>query len=266
MHNEKKVFFKSQAKQIGLAWLFCFLYSFCAYPVSKENKISEIKSVSLISNIPIVIDGILHNQTDSLVISYYKKFVIYRISVTESFSKLETDQYGNILNDKKWKNDTIVYNYFIHHQDSAFGLKYKRVKYGLGQRMLVDSFIKMYAFGGIDLYKNIYKQSEVEKINTDNYSYVERLVMKNKIDERYADTVLLYFSNKNNFDGIEISLSKKLDSLKDKKLVKSRFIYNPIISIKYSFPMPARTFWFELSKKTSSYKEKEQINMLVSFK
>jgi hypothetical protein len=66
------------------------------------------------------------------------------------------------------------------------------------------------------------------------------------IYESYPDTVRLYYQKKSLFDGIDFALSPSLDSEKNKKLVRSRFIYNPRLPTKSSPMLPSMEIWFDL--------------------
>jgi hypothetical protein len=47
---------------------------------------------------------------------------------------------------------------------------------------------------------------------------------------------------------MQYSLSRALDSIKQQKLIKARFVYNPSFSKKYSIHMPQREVLLEIKK------------------
>ena len=210
----------------------------------KDGSLHILKSIKVSSNVPIILsNGKLENETDSLILIYYDNYVLYKIpNVSETFQNI-LDKNGQLLSRKLTKRQ-IVYSYFFCKKTDVFGSFYDSINTQNGHKLSVDSFLIRKGYFQNNLYDNIYNNvndSLVESVRSGSAELVEKFITKNIYDESYNDTTYLYYST--TLNNVQFTLSKKMDSLKHMKLVKSRFIYNETISKKYSFPLPARELW-----------------------
>jgi hypothetical protein len=235
----------SMIQPVTIGWIMAFVY-LCYGCSSHAQESNNLKAAKVRFSLPLMINGQLVNQADSFTIFYYHDAVVIRNTVKNSSSKLRFDTAGEFIGQDSITENKPTFSYYIYHRDSIIGLRYKSLKPGAGRSYPVDSFLIKYTFDKMGLYNDIYKDAVLTKSVFDPYDQVDQIVPKLKPDESYPDTVRLYYQKKSLFDGIDFALSPSLDSEKNKKLVRSRFIYNPRLPTKSSPMLPSMEIWFDL--------------------
>jgi hypothetical protein len=102
------------------------------------------------------------------------------------------------------------------------------------------------------------------KTNEEGNELVEKYIPRIKYDETYPDSTFLYFRN-DKVKYNDFSFSPYLDSLKNRKIFKIIFTYNPIPKGVYSFDVPGRNIIFEM-RQIQLTNEKEVIKFFDKVK
>jgi hypothetical protein len=175
--------------------------------------------------------GILMNITDSVEILYYNEFGIARTNVKSIFQNNIDSVY-----------ETSKSNYFIFKKTQPTGYLFRDLEDKNPKTENVDSLFKKKYFSGFVLKPSI-NDSLIDKKEISDM-LVMKFISKKHFDESYPDTTIYLFKkDKNNID---YSISKPIDTLKNLKLSKIRYIYNDEKSKNYSFILPARELNLEL--------------------
>ena len=227
-----------------------------------------IRSINLVASTPMVKtdNGQLVGLVDTLKIVYYENLVLFQIPYFDQLVNIITGKSGNVIGEKLIK-DELRYKLFIYRKGSNYGFIYDSLNAKDSQKLLVDSFLSDRTFQSMEIFSRFYKNSNDSLIETStdskNGSLTEKYLTKVKYDESYNDTSYLYYTNELN--GIDFSFSKELDSIKNMKLFKIRFIYNLLQTNKYSFAIPKREFLFEI-RETPVSNRREIIDFIMRFK
>jgi hypothetical protein len=203
---------------------------------TKNNGTKNLRRVDLYFNLPIVTDrGDLINISDSLVIFYNSKSILYRIP------------YRTVLIDSgEMINEQIKYNYFIYHKKESKGFFFDSVNVTGYKKIKVDSFLGTKALLGFEVY-NKTNDSLVETINdNENFNLIQKFVPKVRIDESYPDTTIVYYKKK--FHDLEISFSQALERSNSLQISKVKMLYVPHVIEKSAKELPYRELYVELKE------------------
>ncbi len=224
-----------------------------------------IHSVRVYSNFPGVSPkGKLLNMYDSLTIFYYKEMVLYQIPTVHLITNTYLNKFGNTV--KNTTKEEPAFEYFVYKQgdDSGFsGLLYDTLTVSAFKKRRLDSFLVNEALRNPVAFNNLDEVLIEHKLSKGYYSLIEKSAPKKKIDETYEDTSYFYFSDR--LKDIDFSFSPKMDSLKNSKLVKIRFLYNATYSKKYKIRLPRREMFFEI-RQVPVINRKEIIDLIEECK
>jgi phage antirepressor YoqD-like protein len=190
-------------------------------------------------------NGKLFDLVDSVKLIYYKTFILFQIPYTEEHSKVYWDSTGE-PHEQLIRNE-LKHTYFIYEKADSIGFEYKSLNGKFFQTKNVDTFLNTKVFGNIVFYD---RENDIliktEKLNSN--VLLEKHTPKVKFDNSYSDSLYFYFSDK--FKLLNYSLSKELDSIKQKKLFKVVLIYNSGYDTVYRLQMPRREYIFEIRSTT----------------
>jgi hypothetical protein len=242
----------------------CFLSVILLYcGVTKRDNSPQMRVINLIHHLQLVNtdDGKLLDLIDTLNIFYNGDIIIYAVPHSRETSNLTFDKKGNQNNEKLLKRETL-YTYFIYKKNDSLGFKYDSISDSRKKEFAVDSFLNLKAFRNAVFYSK--NDSLIETISKAGSNIlIEKYIPKIKYDESYNDTTYFYFTDK--LTNIDYSFSRELDSIKNLKLVKVRFIFNPVPKGLYPFGIPRRELLFEI-KEVSLNNPDEILNLFTKFK
>lgn len=192
-----------------------------------------------------MIDGRIEDLTDSVKVISYKNFVLFQVPYSNQKFLIRWDSTGEqhqtlISNEPKQK-------YFVHESTDSLGFEYDSLNSERGQKKSVDSFLNTKVFGNLIFYdrKN---DSLVESGEMEKGILLEKYVPKVKFDYSYSDSSYFFFSNR--FDNLNYTLSRELDSIKQKKLFKVVSVYNAGYDTAFKTHLPRREYVFEIRPAT----------------
>jgi hypothetical protein len=230
--------------------IFFILTTICAGNNNCYYKIKDvpIRAINIVASTPMVRseNGQLINLADTIKIIYHENSILFLIPYFDQLINIVTNKSGDVLGEKLIKQE-LRYKLFIYRKGSVHGFMYDSLTAKNGEKLSVDSLLSERSFQNMKFF-SVYKSSNDSLIETLTDSkkefLTEKYLTKVKYDESYNDTTYLYYAKKLN--GIDFSFSKELDSIKNMKLFKIRYIYNSLQSDKYSFVIPKREFLFEI--------------------
>jgi hypothetical protein len=201
-------------------------FAFCSIlnNTTKNNR-AIIRSIRLRSSFPVFHENEIFNIKDTLLIFYYKDLVLYKIPFFHNYSRTTIDKEGEVVREELIHSE-LKFQYLIHKQGDSIGLRYDSIDAKSGQIFSVDSFLttKLVTNIGSFINNNKGKDSLVyTQYDKKRFLLTEKYVPKVKIDASYYDSAILCYSKINNS---EFSFSRELDSLKEMKLYRIRFLYN----------------------------------------
>lgn len=167
-------------------------------------------------------DGTIQNDTAQYKIAYYKDYVLYRIG-SRVYHTNTLQQNGKIINEVRATNDS-TFKFFIVNKTNDKGFFYNSIEDENGQKFSLDSLKESIGINnsnleifGIDLGipKEIIKSDHSRSIIVERYD--------SKVLKDDADTIFRYYNSE--LKSIPFSFSPSLDSMKNSKLYKTRFIY-----------------------------------------
>jgi hypothetical protein len=211
-----------------------------------KNSYKSIKTITIITNLDFVMvdKGELIHVEDSFRVFYYQDLILYQVpqiyEVTHPLVRNDTIE-------EKIISSEIRYKYFVYKVTSPFGYKYDSLSARSRQLFSVDSFLSSKAYAKFKFYDEANDTLVQTIIDQKTKIVTEKYLPRIKYDETYPDSSYRYFSDYQ-LKNVEFSFSKYLDSIKNKKLFKVIFIYNPIPKGKYPFDVPRRSLIFEMKK------------------
>jgi len=192
-------------------------------------------------------DGRLDDWVDSIKVISYKNFVLFQVPYSKQKFWISWDSTGE-------QHETLISNepkqkYFIHENTDSLGFEYDALNSERGQQKSVDSFLNTKLFGNLIFYdrKN---DSLVESREPEKGILLEKYVPKVKFDYSYSDSSYFFFSNR--FENLNYTLSRELDSIKQKKLFKVVSVYNAGYDTAFKTQLPRREYIFEIRPATLS--------------
>ncbi len=195
----------------------------------------DLKTLQLIVNYPIVFPNqgkpALFNTMDTFIIYHYGNYILYRLSPTRNFAN----------NEKIAGTEP----YFIYKKNKGYGLLFSSINDTTkGKKMNTDSFLINKAFYTIKAIPGT--NDSLAAIETDKKSNIvtECYLSKLKKDESIFDSS--YYSFDKNFNNIDYTFSRELDSARGMKLFRIRLLYNGGYSAMYNMVMPKREYLFEI--------------------
>jgi len=211
----------------------------------KTTLTSSTSSVELYFHLQIVKldNGQRLDFMDSLNIYSYGNYLVYKYPTVN----IETEPVMNKGNDtirEKEFNRTVSYLYVVYNKNYKFGYLYDSLKVLKPKRISIDSFQRVKALKIFPFYSS--KLILTSSVKGDG-GLVEKMRYGQVIDESYPDTCVYYY-NKNLPKVVPYTFSSILDSKRDMKLYKVRFVFNPLKKGKYPTNVPKREFYFELRK------------------
>jgi hypothetical protein len=194
---------------------------------------------------PIIRDneGHIENDTSSYKIFYHNKFILYESSY----------QFDSSFNGELIFSEKRTY-YFAYHTDSLFGYTYDNLrKDGNNKRVPVDSMKK-----NISLESS--KLDTLGQIIPDSSLFTDKSNIRTEIYKlnKGVDSLqhcIIYLTFNKSMNGVAESFSRKLDSLKQMKLVHIRFCFGEMYSQLYKMKLPVREIFLKMEELPISGKE-----------
>jgi hypothetical protein len=187
---------------------------------------------------PIIRDDEGHTETDtfSYKVFYYKKLVLY-----ESSYEFDSIFNGDLIYKERRAS------FFVYHTDSLFGYCYRDK--GMGnkeERVQVDSMKK-----NISLESS--KLDTLGQIIPDSSLFTDKSNIRTEIYKlnKGVDSLqhcIIYLTFNKGVRGITESFSRKLDSIKQMKLVHVRFCFEKMYSQLYKMQLPAREIFLKMEE------------------
>lgn len=236
----KQINIISKARIVPITILvFCLLLA-----CSVKRKSDAISKIYLITNLPFFKDNkeFIYFK-DSIGIIYHKNHILYEFPIHWS-----SQSAGDTTSYRQW----LKYGYFLYDRNDYYGRYYDSLNSNIYKKMEVDSFLNNRAFRGQSIIKksaNIMISSHKLK---GNYDLIEKYKCREKKDETYADTIIVYYTKK--MREVEHTLSKELDAGKKIKVKKIIDIYNP--QVVKDFNVPKYEILFEFKEDTITNLEK----------
>lgn len=196
------------------------------------------------------------------------KLLGYDTTVTQIVQKDDIVLYKILYKYDSLKLDTIISesrcHYIVYKRGDRFGYNYDIHKSSKGQKVNLDSILKYEWFIQNKLYPIFGSINEVKLLSTykssNSDTLKERYSIISKVNPGHSGLAFLEFCN--SLNGINFSLSKELDSLKNMKLYKFRTQYNPI---KVSDTVTIDKFETAYEIKVSKQIDKEIISYFKKF-
>lgn len=228
-----------------------------------KNTIQSCSSIKLISNIQFVKadDNKLFFVADSLNIYYCDNYVLFQLPQYYGNSTQDSDKGGDTIA-LKVKHMETKYGYVIYNKKNKYGYRFESLNVDKPQKISVDSFLTIKAYKGFPFYSEHNDSLITSTRNVIKHTLVEKHIYKKKNDASYSDSIYYYY--KNGFKNIEYSFSTKLDSSRNLKLYKVRFIYNTVPKGNHNLDIPRREFLFEINNNNSRCND--IINFVNQFK
>ncbi len=219
--------------------IFAIIILVISYSFLKSSKKNDFDFVSYIISLPLIKNDTISNSVDTMLISKTKNFFMVKKKV---FVILENDTNVIIKFD---------YDYYIFDDVKKIGLFYK-AKNPNPFYINVDSFKKTISYFSL---MNPINESDVfyDSIYLNDILIKKYINLKKDFDKSYPDTTFLAFDK--SFPQTTLSLSKTLDSIENKKLVKFSFFYKRR-NFKEKFDLN-RTVIFQIIPYTDELKNKE---------
>ena len=188
-------------------------------------------------------DNQIFTVKDSVGIIYWENYTIYQVPHIYNKTYLKQDISGKVLSEKDLKNET-KFEYLVFRDDRKYGCWFDSLGSKNGAVASVDSFEKKRLFKGFPFFK----RSEYTLL-ANTYVVNAKILTKTytpefRMDQSYPDTAKYFF--KIDFDGIDFSFSKELDSLAKMKLFKVDYINSPLTIGEKK--IPKREHIFEIQK------------------
>ncbi len=225
--------------------LISFLFG-CA-STKYQSKRNKIIAINFIVRLPLVqSDGQLLYLDDTTSIYYYNDLIVYQLPYIFESSRTIIHVKTDSVSEEKILTET-RYNYFVYRKGKHLGLCYSSIEQlDSNKRLSADSIIALkapsYNLQNIIISPNY---TLIEKLHLNNGNvFIEKYIPKQKPDESYNDTSLLYYSIA--MKPISFSLSPFLDSVRNAKLYKLQLAFNEAYSHTYSMKMPKRDIIYEI--------------------
>lgn len=182
--------------------------------------------------------GNIFNLKDSCMIFFKDNLILYRIPYHHSFV---------------FKDSTIHqtrHEFFIFEKNHDTGYNYNAYEPADNRKMKVDSVLGHKAFTQLNAFYKLFEKDElilVSSLQDSSRHYLEeKYVTREKKDFSDFDTAFFYFTDK--LDGINFSLMRSLDSVKQLKLFRLRFLTIPTYYPEYKVSVKAREFYFDVKE------------------
>ena len=195
-------------------------FSSCNNSNIMTNKVynEDIKCIKVSEVFPFINNEGKLTKYDTPVVKiyYYNGITLYNLIYHYSYTE------NGIMHTNEDRN-----YFFVHKKGDAFGYSYDEHKSKFGVRLSADSMFKEQWVTANQQYP-IFTQNTVTLIssvqNSDSGTLHELYSLKGKKDTAMTGTISLSFTNK--IKGIDYSLCRELDSIKNMKLYKIKIINN----------------------------------------
>jgi len=214
---------------------------------SQKSAVTEVYVVSVIPVNAFKKEGKvqLFNITDSTTIFYFKEYTLYKLQATVQF---ETNE--NIQGTEP---------YFLLRNGDSTGAYFTSIKDSACVKLNADSLLRKKNLKGLEATIPVDSIWKLTHIDSTSREIVETYTAIQPHDEYIFDTIYYYYSRKMN--GINFSLSEKLDNIRGMKLYKTRLIYKAQYWKEQQFIIPQREISFCVT--TATAKNPERIISLL---
>ena len=173
------------------------------------------------------------NHSDSFNIISYKNVLIYEIPTISIFENDDTVRY-----------DT-TYNFFVFKKEDTIIRQYKNLRDSNYIRLSISYLKKrLGTLSSYELSPSIAKVQLVSITSNSRFDSITTYIPK-IIDPTFYDTAYFYFSR--NFTTNDYSLSPKLDSTSNLKLVQVRWLFLKRYSSEYKRILPQNEYRFSIN-------------------
>ena len=227
------------------ALTICSALLCCKHSRSQEVKFEKM---AFVGSLPVVIssDSVL-DMKDSVLIYSLDEYVLFKLPNNIEYSTIRTKPGNGTLETStigKVDSTKIEYYYFVYKRGKANGLLMNHPKSPLSiDTISVQKMREDYFFAGSDIYEGIKDFTLLaEHWNSPKDSLVQIYIPRTERED--GDTVMLYLT-KNNSD-IDLSFSKKPDSITGLRLYRVIGIANKKKSLVSGSMLPRRVLYYEL--------------------
>ncbi len=226
---------------------------------SEESGFSnKTKCLKLKFSYPILTpDLLLVNFPDSQYIVYEQGYTVHKIPYTLTYLENEFDEEGEVLKD----SIIAAHNknrYLVYKEGESYGYKYDSVSSQEKTLVKVDSFLAS-AFRIHEELLSTKTDLLVQKTILADSNFYEKYYRTVKTNEQDPDTLYLFFSQY--YNDYKFSLSPKLDSMKQAKLIGITFLYNAKNGNKDDINSYSREVTVQL--KEASFEEVEEVRQII---
>jgi hypothetical protein len=163
------------------------------------------------------------NTSDTIIICYYKDYVMYQIPVVHFNTNMVFDRNNNISEESLSKPMTTT-RYLVHKRNENVGSVYDSFFGKATNKFRVDSFLsKKWVFGFRHMYEVDMKNDTLVRKDRRNGFLIEVFRPKIKFEASFNDSAYYYYSN--SLRKVDFSFSKVLDSSRNMKLFKIEVLY-----------------------------------------
>lgn len=259
MKTLEKIFPTYLSKSLNLiGWFILVCISFQCKTVEKKG----LHPLQFYAVLPII-DNTGHLDTTftrSVDIVRYNNIVLLNIAYRPMTFETISETAEEVVNRLVFLDDT-AYEYFIYKKGEPKGYEYYSLDSPAQREQFVDTFYNNTLFATMVFY-DPKTDSLVSSQRIDKNRLEEKYIPKIKYDASYPDTTVFLFDKR--LQGVDYTLSKKLDSLRKMKLVKVVSIFNHHFNFQGKDSLVREEMVFGIRPSTIK-NEKEVINFMKKF-
>jgi len=205
----------------------------------------NIRCVNYSTSGPIVFsDGSMVDFKTFFNVYYYEDLVMYQFPYY-----FDSTYDGKSILNKQERN-----NFFVYNRDSTWGYNYNPLnELQNNRRVKVDSMMRQTGlqssnFDGIAKLQPVFSQFDT------NTGILKETYAPSKEEHKAKDTIYFYFTSK--LKDVDLSFSKKLDSIKKMKLFKIHLLFNGDYDEERKMTLPKTEVDYEIKEIPFENKEK----------
>jgi hypothetical protein len=164
------------------------------------------------------------NTADTIIVCYYKDYVMYQMPVVHFNTNMAFDR-NKDSREESLSKPMMTMRYLVHKRNENVGLVYGSFLGKATNKFRVDSFLsKTWIFGFRHMYEVDMENDTLVRRDRRNGFLIEVFRPKVKFDASFNDSAYYYYSK--NLRNADFSFSKALDSSRNMKLFKIEVVYN----------------------------------------
>lgn len=192
--------------------------------IAKDENDRIVIAIKIMTSFPTITpEGRWVVIKDSFFVNYFKDLIVYKLPTEHVSANQIFDHDGNVIKEEIISRE-LLFKYFVYKKGEKKGLFFDSLYASKAKEIGSDSFVrKKFAINTKTFFTD--KDSLLSQEVQENGDLLEKYVRIKKEGAWGSDTSFLTFSKE--FKSIDFSFHKKLDSLKERKLVKARFVCLP---------------------------------------